>query len=121
VAERLAEERAALRALAPAPFDWAGARQSRVPADGYLKHAGSFYRAPAELVHQRVELRFSRDEVWIESRGVEVARYRRSYEAGTWLPAPITRPAPPPPPAPANLSAITIAPPELAAYAELVP
>jgi len=120
VAERLAEERRALRPLPPGRFDAAGGRQTRVPIDGYLKHAGCFYRAPAELVHQRVQLRFSRDEVWIEARGAEVARYPRCYEPGTWLPAPIPRPAPPPPPAPAPLAAIGIAPPELAAYAELV-
>ena len=117
VAERLGLERAALRALPPGSFDPAGERSARVPIDGYLKHAGSFY--PAELVHQRVSLRFSRDEVWIEARGHEVARYPRSYQAGTWLPAPIARPAPPPPPAPAILPPIRIAPPELSPYAEL--
>ena len=57
VAERLAVEREALRALPPIAFDAAGRRSSRVPLDGYLKHAGSFYRAPEALVHQRVELR----------------------------------------------------------------
>ena len=31
--------------------------------------AGSFYRAPEALVHQRVELRWDRDRVWIEHRG----------------------------------------------------
>jgi transposase len=119
VAERLAAERAALRPLPPVAFDPAGARASRVPIDGYLKLAGSFYRAPTELVHQRVELRFSRDEVWIVSRGAEVARYPRSYAPGTWLPAPVMRPAPPPPPAPADLPAMAVAAPELAPYAEL--
>ncbi|MCC6832634.1 MAG: IS21 family transposase [Thermoleophilia bacterium] len=119
VGERLAAERAALRALPPGRFDPAGERQTRVPIDGYLKHAGSFYRAPPELVHQRVDLRFSRDEVWICHRGVEVARYARSYQAGTWLPAPVMRPVPPPPPAPAILPAIRVAAPELAPYAEL--
>jgi len=54
-------------------------------------------------------------------RGAEVARYARSYQAGTWLPAPVMRPAPPPPPAPATLPAIRITPPELTAYAELCP
>jgi transposase len=119
VAERLGAEREALRPLAPVPFDWAGMRPTRVPADGYLRHGGSFYRAPTELVHQRVELRFSRDQVWICHRGAEVARYPRSYVAGTWLPAPILRPAPPPPATPASLPSIAIAPPELAPYAEL--
>src|SRR5437867_8503225 len=37
VAERLAEERAALRALPPARFDWSGHRTTRVPIDGYLR------------------------------------------------------------------------------------
>jgi transposase len=119
VAERLAAERAALRPLPPATFDPAGERPSRVPIDGYLKHAGSFYRAPTALVHQRVALRFSRDEVWICHRGAEVARYPRSYRPGSWLPAPIPRPAPPPPPGPALLAPISVAPPELAPYAEL--
>jgi hypothetical protein len=61
VAERLEVERDALRALPPVDFDAAGRRSSRVPLDGYLKHAGSFYRAPETLVHQRVELRWDRD------------------------------------------------------------
>jgi transposase len=120
VAERLDQERAALRPLPPGRFDASGERQSRVPIDGYLRHGGSFYRAPPALVHQRVSLHFSRDEVWIRNRGQEVARYPRSYAPGTWLPAPVMRPAPPLPPAPAELPAIAISPPELAPYAELV-
>ena len=119
VAERLGAERAALSALPPGRFDPAGGRSCRVPIDCYLKHVGSFYRAPADLVHQRVDLRFSRDEVWIESRGAQVARYPRSYEPGTWLPAPVMRPVAPPPPAPAILAPIMVTPPELSAYAEL--
>ena len=71
VAERLADEREALRPLPPIAFDAAGRRSSRVPLDGYLKHGGSFYRAPEALVHQRVELRFDRDQVWIEHRGAD--------------------------------------------------
>ena len=54
VAERLAEERAALRPLPPARFDYAYARASRVPLDGYLRYRQAFYRAPEALVHQRV-------------------------------------------------------------------
>ena len=47
---------------------------SRVPIDAYLKLGGAFYRAPTRLVHQRVELRHDRDQVWILHGGVEVAR-----------------------------------------------
>jgi hypothetical protein len=118
VDDRLAEERAALRPLPPARFDWSGQRTSRVPIDGYLRHGGCFYRAPERLVHERVELRFDRDQVWICHRGAEVVRYRRSYEQGLWLPPPIMRPEPPAPPAPV-LPSIAVAPPELADYAEL--
>ncbi|MGH2779874.1 MAG: IS21 family transposase [Thermoleophilaceae bacterium] len=119
VAKRLDEERDVLRPLAPARFDWSGARSVRVPLDGYLRHGRCFYRAPERLVHERVELRFDRDEVWISHRGAEVARYPRSYEEGAWLPPPLMRPEPPESvPAPA-LPALAIAPPELAAYAEL--
>ena len=119
VAERLAVEREALRALPPIAFDAAGRRSSRVPLDGYLKHAGSFYRAPETLVHQRVELRFDRDEVWIEHRGETVARYPRSYVAATWQPAPRMRPEPPGVAPVIAIATPTIIPPALADYAEL--
>jgi len=119
VAERLAEERAALRPLAPARFDWSGHRSSRVPIDGYLRHGGCFYRAPQRLVHERVDVGFDRDQVWIVHRGAEVARYPRSYEQGVWLPPPIMRPEPPDAPPPFALPRLTVAPPELADYAEL--
>jgi len=119
VEERLTQERAALRPLPPARFDWSGQRTTRVPVDGYLRHRRCFYRAPERLVHERVDLCFDRDQVWIVHRGVEVARYPRSYEQGVWLPPPIMRPEPPAVPAPLVLPRLTVAPPELADYAEL--
>ncbi len=119
VDERLADERAALRPLPPARFDCSGHRTTRVPIDGYLRHSRCFYRAPERLVHERVELRFDRDQVWIVHRGVEVARYPRSYEQGVWLPPPIMRAEPPVAPLPIGLPRIAVTPPELADYAEL--
>jgi transposase len=119
VDERLAEEQAALRPLPPARFDWSGYRTVRVPIDGYLRHGGCFYRAPERLVHERVELCFDRDQVWICHHGQEVARYRRSYEQGVWLPPPIIRDEPPAVPAPLVRPRVTVTPPELADYAEL--
>ncbi len=118
VGERLAEERRVLRPLPPARFDWSGYRSVRVPLDGYLRHGGCFYRAPERLVHERVELRFDRDSVWITHRGEEVSRYARCYEQGVWLPAPIMR-REPPPAAPLVLPRALVTPPELADYAEL--
>ena len=117
--ERLAHEREVLRALPPARFDFCGARPVRVPLDGYLKLGGNFYRAPVALVHQRVELRFDRDHVWIRHAGADVAGYERSYETGCWFPAPQLRPEPPAPAPVARLVVPSIVPPELAAYAEL--
>ena len=119
VAEQLAHEREQLRPLPPVAFDAAGRRASRVPTDGYLKFGRCFYRAPEQLVHQRVELRWDRDSVWIDHQGRRVAGYERSYEHGQWLPAPTLRPEPPPI---ARLIPITgpeIVPPSLADYAEL--
>jgi hypothetical protein len=71
------------------------------------------------LVHQRVELRFDRDWVWVEHRGQSVARYPRSYTAGTWQPAPRMRPEPPPVAALIPIAAPDVVPPALADYAEL--
>jgi transposase len=119
VGERLAEELRALRPLPPARFEWAGLRTTRVPIDGYLRHGGCFYRAPERLVHERVGVRFDRDQVWIVHRGVEVARYRRSYEQGVWLPPPVMRPEPPAVRPTLVLPPLTVTPPELADYAEL--
>ena len=70
-------------------------------------------------MHQRVELRANRDEVWILAHGLRVAYYCRCYQPGTWLPAPIMRPEPPAAVPPATLALAAIAPPELADYAEL--
>jgi hypothetical protein len=119
VHERLAEERRALRPLPPLRFDYAYARESRVPLDGYLRYRGSFYRAPEALVHQRVELRADRDSVWICHRGQELVRYPRSYEPGRWLPAPRLRPEPPPTPLRTQIPLQAVAPPELSDYAAL--
>jgi transposase len=120
VGERLAHEREVLRPLPPTAFEFAGARPVRVPLDGYLKLGGNFYRAPLSLVHQRVELRFDRDRVWIVDRGERVGLYARSYEQGQWFPPPRLRPEPPTAaPAPQLIAAATIAPPELADYAQL--
>jgi transposase len=119
VNERLVEEGAAVRPLPPSRFDWSGYRTTRVPVDGYLRHGGCFYRAPERLVHERVELRFDREQVWILHRGQEVARYPRSYEHGVWQPPPIMRAEPPPTARPLVLPELTVAVPELADYAEL--
>jgi transposase len=119
VADRLAHEREHLRLLPPVAFDAAGRRSSRVPLDGYLKHGRCFYRAPESLVHQRVELRWDRDRVWIEHHGQVVADYARSYEHGVWQPPPRMRPEPPPLAELIPLAAPEIVPPALADYAEL--
>jgi transposase len=119
VEQRLEEERRALRPLPPERFEWSAARMVRVPVDGYLRHGGCFYRAPTWLLQQRVELHASRDEVWIRAHGTIVACYRRCYQPGTWLPAPVLRPEPPTVARPAALSPTVTAPPELADYAEL--
>jgi hypothetical protein len=108
-----------LRILPPHPFDFSLSRTVRVPTDGYLRHGACFYRAPVELVHQRVELHASRDEVWISWRGQPVARYPRCYQPGRWIPEPRLRPEPPPPPGPAVISAARIEAPELDDYAQL--
>ncbi len=119
VAERLAVERDAVRALPPVGFDAAGRRSSRVPLDGYLKHGRCFYRAPEALVHDRVELRWDRDRVWVEHRGAAVAAYQRSYEHGVWQPEPRMRPEPTPVAEVVPITGPEVVPPALEDYAEL--
>jgi transposase len=119
VAERLAHEREQLRPLPPVCFDAAGRRSSRVPADGYLKFGRCFYRAPEGLIHQRVELRWNRDRVWIDHHGHTVAGYERSYEHGVWQPAPRLRPEPPPVAQLIPITGPAVVPPALSDYAEL--
>ena len=105
--------------LPPVDFDAAGRRSSRVPLDGYLKLGRCFYRAPEGLVHQRVELRWDRDRVWVEHQGRSVAGYARSYEHGVWQPAPRMRPEPPPIAELVPIAGPAVVPPELSDYAEL--
>ncbi len=119
VSERLAVERESLRALAPVGFDAAGRRSSRVPLDGYLKLGRCFYRAPEAIVHQRVELRWDRDRVWIEHQGEVVSAYPRSYAHGVWQPAPRMRPEPPPVAQPVPVVGPAAIAPALEDYAEL--
>jgi transposase len=119
VADRLAHEREQLRPPPPIAFDPAGRRSSRVPTDGYLKFGRCFYRAPERLIQQRVELRWSRDRVWIEHHGHTVADYPRSYEHGLWLPAPRMRPEPPPVAQLIPITGPAVVPPALRDYAEL--
>jgi len=120
VSDRLIEDRAGLRPLPPTSFDFSLCRTVRVPTDGYLRHGACFYRAPIELIHQRVELHASRDQVWVCWRGQEIVRYPRSYRPGLWIPEPKMRPEPPPPPAMlVAADAPHIQAPELAHYAEL--
>ena len=100
------------------PLLLANGRALTGPLDGYLRYCGCFYRAPVELVHQRVELHASRDRVWISWRGHEVAGYPRSYRPGCWIPEPVMRPEPPPPLV-REIPLTVIEAPELADYAEL--
>lgn len=86
VAERLAHEREQLRPLPPVAFDADGRRSSRVPIDGYLKFGRCSYRAPEALVHQRVELRWDRDRVWIGHHGHTVAGIRAATSTGSGCP-----------------------------------
>ncbi len=120
VADRLREERTALAALLPVAFEPSAGRSTRVPIDGYVQVARSFYRAPTNLVQQPVEVRYDRDPVRILHRGVVVASYPRSYQDGVWIPAPVPRPLPPPAAtATASTATVTVAEPELAVYAQL--
>ena len=57
----------------------AARRGSRL--DGYLKFGRGFYRAPEALIHQRVELRWNRDRVWIDHHGQHRRRLRPQLRA----------------------------------------
>ena len=116
--ERLAEERDALRALPPARFDYAYARESRVPLDGYLRYRQSFYRAPEALVHQRVGC----TPTATRSGSSTAARRSPATRAATSPAAGCRHPVAARAAARAGAGAIVVpevCPPELADYAEL--
>ena len=117
VAERLEEERAGVPAAAAGAFDFSLNRTVRVPLDGYLRYGGCFYRAPIELVHQRVELQPPATglDLLARQRG---RRLRAQLSAGVWLPEPRMRPEPPPTAGAGAIAAATVEAPELADYAE---
>ena len=102
-----------------AAFDFSLCRSVRVPPDGYLRHGACFYRAPVELVHQRVELHASRDAVWICWRGQQVAATRGPIAPACWIPEPRMRPEPPPLSGAVAIAVSRIDVPELADYAQL--
>jgi hypothetical protein len=52
----------------------------------------AFTRAGQRLIHQRVPLWADRDHACTTHRRQRIARYRRSYETGSWHPAPRLRP-----------------------------
>jgi transposase len=82
VVDPLEEERAGLRPLPVDGFDCSLRRTMRVPPEAYVRYGGCFYRAPASVVNQHVDLHASRDEVWLAHGGRRVASYPRSYRPG---------------------------------------
>ena len=89
-------EREALRPLPPVAFDAAGRRSSRVPLDGYLKHA-----AASTARRRRWSISASSCAGTATASGSSTAARRSpptraATSAGVWQPAPRMRPEPPP-------------------------
>jgi transposase len=78
--ERL--EKAALKPLPTERFTYADWKKVRVNIDYHVEVDGHFYSAPYELVHERLEARFTLTTVELFRRGVRVTSHLRSFKKG---------------------------------------
>ena len=75
-------ERAALRPLPAARFEYSDWEKARVNIDYHVAVDGHLYSVPYRLVHEEVEARLTADVVEILHRRVRVASHRRSPMKG---------------------------------------
>ena len=85
IGERLAADQAAFQELPPTPFDACDKRPGRVTSQALVRYKNTDYSVPVAYAHRDVMVRAYVDEIVITSGAEEIARHRRSYEAGDFV------------------------------------
>jgi transposase len=82
IGERLLADLAAFRRLPVSPFEACDLRPGRVSSTSLVRYRNVDYSVPTAHAHGQVLVKGFVDEVAIVAEGKEIARHRRSYEAG---------------------------------------
>jgi transposase len=85
-------DRPALRSLPSERFVYADWKRARVNLDYHVELEGHYYSVPHELVHEKVELRFTHTTVEILHQGQRVASHIRSSHRGAHTTTPAHMP-----------------------------
>jgi len=86
-------DKPALRALPPAPYEFATFKKARVNIDYHIEVDGVYYSAPYQLIRKEVEVRLTTRVVQIYYRGKRIASHMRSYIKGAYVTKDEHRPA----------------------------
>ena len=79
---RLQADRAAFQDFPAVPFEACDKRPGRVTSQALIRYKNTDYSVPVAYAHRDAMVTASVDEVVIVADGQEIARHRRSYEAG---------------------------------------
>ncbi len=94
IGERLAADQAAFQELPPTPFDACDKRPGRVTSQALVRYKNTDYSVPVAYAHRDVMVKAYVDDVVITSGAEEIARHRRSYDAGDFCLQPAALSAP---------------------------
>lgn len=82
IGARLTADQTAFQDLPAAPFEACDKRSGRVTSQALVRYKNTDYSVPVAYAHRDVMVKAYVDEVVIIVGGQEIARHRRSYEAG---------------------------------------
>jgi transposase len=85
IGERLATDQAAFMDLPATSFEACDRRPGRVTSQALVRYRNTDYSVPVAYAHRDVLVKAYVDEVLIISGGEEIARHRRSYDAGDFV------------------------------------
>ena len=85
IGERLQVDQAVFQDLPATPFDACDKRPGRVTSQALVRYKNTDYSVPVAYAHRDVMVKGYVDDVVITSGAEEIARHRRSYDAGDFV------------------------------------
>jgi transposase len=85
IGTRLTADQAAFRDLPATPFDACDKRPGRATSQALVRYKNTDYSVPVAYAHRDVMVKAYVDEVVIAAGADEIARHRRSYDAGDFV------------------------------------